>query len=709
MSPINPKATATVRDYLTIETLIRERPSLANMERAVQLFPSCVMFWTSYLDFLIENPEKAYKIAGKAVENCAHVDLWRRYLALGKSLYRLPQLFPIYEKAVGEIGCDPKCVDFWIEYLYLLRAIFNTQLLVQYQVEDASRLPLGAYLLPLSSVRPPGLSEDLLDMEGINMMAETGVRPTIQLIRDVFQNALSVPMERIDSVWDEYQAFEQVIASAMNHMAQSIPVMPGMPPPPAALASVQCSKLLSEYSNRWIQSKQALKDVSRIYANVNMYFAPIPLESGTAEALRVNVLGWRRVLEWEKANPLKLNYMRFQARMAMVFKQCLMSNVYVSEFWFELFVARLCSEGYDGGLAVLHKGISEYLVNDVMLRVVVAMIYEETNEIDRAVNWLEDSLTFFETVVKRPAPSLLIHLVKLRMRSVGPMQARTTFMEYMHRKSIHVSHYGVFVEFSQLEKRALGNPENASTILELGKALFVDNPEALAALTRSDDEISPPPKLLSWDVKQAREHLRMGAMWPISYLDETPVTSTLDLIDIDGDDPVLSGNPLRPDPSRMNSYKPGMEYDGPSESAAGEDKFKSVPGSLRYLVNMLPRCEPGAVAETDSILKSLQTLDLPALNVANIRYRFEDDPQLDRIRRDRETGQTETSAGQGGANLKRLIMPSEDKVKDQYGVIIKSDYIDDERNQREFLSALAANIHRERINYKRHKLLTSIV
>ncbi len=742
MSQINPKALVTVREYFAMEALIRDRPSLANMEKAVQLFPSCAIFWTSYLDFLLENPEKAFKVAGRAVEGCPHIDLWRRYLSLGKSLFRLPQIFPIYEKAVVEVGCDPKAVDFWVEYLYLLRAIFNTQLMAQFNLEDPALLPLGSFLLPLSSNRPPGLTDDMVDLESIKSMSDANMRPTIQSIREIFQNALCVPMERIDAVWDEYQAFEQVIASAMTHIAQSMPVMPGMPPPPAAMASVQCSKLLSEYSNRWIQSKQALKSISRIYAPINMYFAPIPLDASTADVLRANVLGWRRVIDWEKSNPLKLNYARFQSRMATVFKQCLMSNVYVAEFWFDLFVSRLSADGYIAGLSVLHQAIDEYLVNDVMLRLVVALIHEETGDAEKAVEWLEQSLVYFETVAKKPVPSLLVHMLKLKLRCFGAVHARSTFLQFLEKKSMHLSHYGVFLTFARLEQRALCNKSNFRKVLELGIALFARDSNAVSALTsvlneeeESGDSISldqiSPPKILALDVDSARKALQYGNMWPHSSGEEYDVgkspAAQLDLIEIDADEAVIAGTPLRPDTSRMSSYKPGLEYDSPdgpegtaggSSSSNGEDRLRSVPASLKTLVHILPRCEPGSVAETDSILKALQTMDLPALSVASMKLlRFEEDPTVDRIRRERDAAAS-ALVGFGGDNsagsLKRLILPHEEKSgNEQFGFLhhIKSDGIadDDKGGQRDFLSALAANIHRERINYKRHKLLTPLV
>jgi len=698
----NPKARVSVADYVTLERLIRERPSLATLEKSVQLFPTCSMFWITYLEFLGETPDKAVKVAERAVLNCAHVDLWKRYLGLAKSLYRFPDFFPIYSKAVSSIGNDYQSIDFWLEYTYFLRAVFNLQTLNQYSVEDPSKLPPNAFLLPLSTVLPSGITEDMLDIEGLKLVDE---RPSLASIREVFQNGLSVPMERIDSLWDEYQAFEQVVASAMNAMAQSIPVFPGMPPPPAALASIQATKMLSEYSNRWIQSKQGLREINRLYSAINLYFAPIPLDSATVYTLQPNILKWREILKHEKSNPLKLNFKRFSARIEFVLKQCLMVNVYVAEFWYELFIWKLSCSGFDEAVDVLKTAINEYLTSDITLRIVLALVYEETGRIADSKKYMSESLAYFDSIGV-PAPAILIHFIRFCVRCLGAVHGRNAFLDALRLKSIHLSP-AVIIAFAKLEWHSLQNSAGASKVLQIARDMYSNDllfqkelgslRSQIASCVAERLEKAPnvPTEWFERDSTDVHELVLRGFMASL----RSGSHDVGDRVELDiEEDERKTGGVCRPEITRMQSYKPGMDFDeGPVDTLRNKTASKSgLPSSLRALVSVLPNCE-GHVPDTDTVLRALQVMKLPAIAIASLK-RFEEDIHIESLRREKDAlaGPAVTSDGE---SLKRLI--GEEK---EDAMLMKADLLDDEKDQREFLSALAANIHRERINYKRHRL-----
>lgn len=678
---IDPKATITVSDYLTIERLVRERPSLSNLEKAVQLFPTCAMFWASYLDFLFENPEKALKIAQRAVEACPQVELWRRYLSLSKSTFRLPEVFPLYEKAIAAIGTDSKSSDFWIEYLYIIRALHNTQVLVQFGcLEDPSNLPSTAILVPLSASIPAGLSADFLDVEGLKMIDSQ--RPTINSIRDLFHSALFVPMERIDAVWDEYQAFEQVVANAMVAMAQSMPTIGGMPPP-AMLAGVQASKLLTEYSTRWGQSKQGLKELERFYASINAYFAPLPLDANSVEIVQPNIRAWRKVLAFEKSNPLKLPYSRFRARMEWVIDQCLLSNVYVSEFWIEKTVWRLYHDGVLPAVTVLETAIREYLAHDVLLRLLIACLYEENGEISKAQSVFVESLAHF-TTFKKPAPSLLMHFIRFSGRCLSKVHARRLLLDHFASSSIHLD-VRVVCAFAKLELHCFNSAENAEKIIALGLERF---PNEIPTFERTLIEIRGG---RNDSGLTARGLLSKPAEIIINQILQTELlapTVSVDsgeaVVDISGEERT-AGGVVRPELSKMTTFRPGVDSNENEKSLVGKP--------LTALLELLPKITQSTVPDTDVVLGRIQRAVLPAVAVGR---RLDEDVQLDTIRRQRE----EKAA-------KRLLAAEEKRDDDD--VIIKSDlFLDEERDQREFLSALATNIHRERVCYKRNRLIAGV-
>ena len=697
----NPKSRISVADYVAIERLIRERSSLTTLEKAVQLFPTCAMFWVTYLEFLVENPEKAYQVAERAVSQCSHIDLWKRWLNLGKSIYRLPDFIHIYEKAVDAIGNDYQSVDFWLEYTYVMRALFNLQTLNQFSAEGPEQLPPNAFLLPLSTMLPPGITEDMVEVEGLKLIEN---RPTIASIRDIFQTALSIPMERIDALWDEYQAFEQVVATAMNTMAQSIPVFPGMPPPPAALASIQATKMLSEYSNRWIQSKQGLREISRLYSSVNLYFAPIPLDSSTVVTLQPNILKWREIITHEKCNPLKLNFKRFSARMNFVLRQCLMVNVYVAEFWYERFIWELSCNGYDAAHDVIQKAITEYLTRDSTLRIVLALILEEMGKIQEAFTHLNESVEFFSSV-GTPTPALFMHFVRFCVRGMGAAHGRNLFLRALREKSIHVTP-ALCLAFAKLEWITLQNPGGAREVLDLAESLFPNHLNfqvgncyfrkelQLAVAPTITKPTREPSNVMLCTLNDAQGCVLQGFMASLR-MDSNDRGDMVEL-DVLEDEEKAIGGVRRPELSRMQPYKPGMEFDEAPMDIGHRKTRSGLPSSLRALLTVLPVCE-GHVPDTDTTLRALQVMQLPAIAISTLK-RFEEDIQIENLRREKEAAGG-LAVIQDGETLKRLIGDEKDE-----NMLIKADLLDDEKDSREFLSALAANIHRERVNYKRHKL-----
>jgi hypothetical protein len=590
---------------------------------------------------------------------------------------------------------DSKSVDFWIEYLYILRALYNTQVLVQYQcVDNPAALPPTAVLVPLSAQIPTGLNADFVDVEGLKIIQ---YRPSITSIREMFQAALFVPMDRIDTIWDDYQAFEQIVANTMVSMAQNLPTIGGMPPP-AMLAGVQASKLLTEYSTRWGQSKQGLKELERIYAAVNAYFAPLPLDTSSAETVKSNIFAWRRVLEFEKSNHFKLPYHRFRARMEWVQNQCLLSNVYVSEFWVEKCVWTLTHEGMVQGIMVLESAIREYLAHDVLLRLVLACLHEESGEVSKAQAVFVDSLSHF-TTAKKPVPSLLMHYVRFAARCLSKVHARTIFLDHFASGSIHVD-ARVVCAFAKLELRCFNSAENAQRVLELGKARFSKNGEAMAAFVKTEKELSgnqhesflvriDGDSLIAKSMNLVTEAIVQSAlMTPSTDINE-------EVLDVSEEERNFAGI-RRPELSKMMSFRPGM--DGPDMGPGMENPGGVGKSSLLALIELLPKVTRSTVVDTDVVLSRLQRAELPPVTIGG--KRFDEDPQVESMRRQRE----EKAAA---AALKRLLAANE--AKDSEDVIIKSDlYLDEESEQREFLSALASNIHRERMNYKRLKLVVSL-
>ena len=479
----------------------------------------------------------------------------------------------------------------------------------------------------------------------------------------------------------------------MVAMAQNMPTIGGQPPP-AMLAGVQASKLLTEYSTRWGQSKQGLKELERIYANVNAYFAPLPLDSASAETVRMNIIAWRRVVAFEKGNPFKLPYSRFRSRMDWVLSQCLVSNVYVSEFWIEKAVWTLFHDGMVAALSVLESAVREFLAHDVLLRLLIACLYEEKGYIVRAQSIFVDSLAHF-SVYKKSAPALWMHYIRFSARCLSKVHARTILLDHYASASVHLD-CRVMCAFAKLELRCFNSPNNAVKILELAHGKFATE-DSRVLLQETWNEVNGTTRdygltsaLLSRPMKDVEECVLETELMSLVQTSSSGMDEDA-IVDISGDDNRKGGGVYRPELSKMMSFRPGVDELGTSSTR----DMSNVPKSLLSLVELLPRITRSTVPDTDVILGRIQRAVLPPVSVSK---RLEDDSQMETIRRQREE--------------KRLLASAEIAKKapaddGDGGVVIKSDlYLEEERDQRQFLSALATNIHRERVYYKRHKLIT---
>ncbi|EER05342.1 RNA cleavage stimulation factor, putative [Perkinsus marinus ATCC 50983] len=496
-------ASVNLQDITKLLASLDARPTVSKFESAVTKYPSAAVFWIKYLDYMSEtvgaDAKRRAALSVRATEHCPIVAIWERHLANVKAAQPLAQLLPTYSDALQAVGQDRDSGRLWMEYGYLLKMLYNHQQKNAFALtrgdtssedvsEDPDKRGDTPLELPVPDEPPPGISLALVSEANLEQVS---FQSSIDIIRQHYQDAVSTPSNFIDQLWDEYQEFEQAIHNHEQKDEKKKPVAVGWEQGHYGdgVGPSLCSRLLTEYSNRYMSSKQVYKELTRLYGQIIPLAVPVPLTSESARKLRRNIKGWRQVLLYEKSNPLQLPQPEcaeaLRARVDLVFRQCLMGNAYVAEFWYDYFVWQysyqlqlLVRPTESAPVETLRTAINKYLPYDVCLRLVLAMVLEEEQsnyglrktddagrQVDEADQTYTDLLSVFDSI-QQSCPTGLVHYLRYKCRTYGIEKCRELFTQQLTSKSRHMS-AEVIVDMARLEYRVVKNVAAAEYLLRM--------------------------------------------------------------------------------------------------------------------------------------------------------------------------------------------------------------------------------------------------
>ena len=767
----------TLLEIAELEEQMQTNPSVAIFERALRRIPSAAMYWLRYIDFLSDFPDKAVRIAERGVLVCPHSDLWKKYVALTKDVaVGLGEVLAVLTKATHGIGAYYKSGELWVEWLHVLKVVYNHQLGVGMVSEGEAAttsnlltiggmpgvissgmggvLPAGggysemqpvevtvACKLPMSRSTPAGLpSALLLDKFGLDSVTQ---RPDIASIRAAYQSALASPIDRLDFIWDEYQAFEQTVGASI------------------ATQTVIAQRALSSFSSRYLKSKQNYKELSKLHSAINQYVLPLPLTFETAVRMKNQIIAWRQLLTYEEANHGGVSIDVLRRRVDLAYRQCIMGGCYVSEFWYGWFLWLYTQGLIDEGLAILVRAIEDYLPGDVLLRLVHASALEDAGRLGLAE---KAYLSILEVPEKSDqgsisslsgAPLGFVQYLRFTARTQGPVATRKLFLSAFLGRAKYCNPTAV-VAFARLERYAFSDPVASERVLQAGLNRWGDEGKeeiggALVDLItdlRGGNEadalrqslgvkrteydgtrrLAPIPAISS--IKTAaefRELLSWRGLAP--KLQAEAVSSSVEVgdedagaVDLEGDVLYLDGSEeqavgvRRPILRRLQIFKPQFDQEEAEPlDIINDESLDGVPNSLRTLLTLLPAKDHVKVGapSADAVIKVVRATQPPV--IAGDKFKeLSKDTNLARLRnKEARTGElvSTTLAPVKTLNLKRLFVGEDVTQKREDGDdaelegeagVKKSEPVDEEMI--DFLSAIADNVHRERIQYRRHRL-----
>lgn len=437
-------------------------------ERAVVQFPLGARIWGVYAEWCeTQDPVKALAIYRRCLQSVPMMNLWMSYLSLSKRHRSLEAIFKAYSEALDLLGTDARAGNIWVEYLTLLKHAYNlVEKKVNPDAEVSGRL-LAEDLNPIETARrgmKPVMRKkaeedkalDIGDDEFLRVGELIGVNAS--MLRGVFQRAVCTAHVALDKIWVAYEQFEKSLGNPQ--FAQ---------------------KLLSEYQPTYIRGKAASKELQTICQGIDFLAVPIPPQPQNIAQQEKSLDRWRRLVHYERTNPLRLGRTDVNVRVSLVYQQASMGLAYHADIWYD-FISWLDLSGQrERATQVLRQAIQRFLPQDLTLRLLLAHRHELV-ESPLSVASSEMAENEYQSILDdmpTPCPLALINKLAFVRRQKGATVFRGTFLEAT-QSSRHCT-WEVYVFAALTEYHVFGEFNLAVKVFRYGLEKYGDREPSLLA------------------------------------------------------------------------------------------------------------------------------------------------------------------------------------------------------------------------------------
>ncbi|GAA5873550.1 hypothetical protein JCM16303_001161 [Sporobolomyces ruberrimus] len=267
--------------------LLQEVESKGDLERTREVyekflstFPDASQQWISYCDLELShsNFSQVEAIFSRCLRISTSVDLWRFYLDY---IRRINPIDPTnleaakqtrsiiagaFEFALAHIGQDRRAGDLWFEFINFLR-------------EGPTR----------------GTWEEQQKMDAL---------------RKAFQRAVQVPLNNVEQIWQDYNAFEN------------------------GLSKMTAKKFIAELSPSYMTARKCLRELRAQHDALYTPLLPHPPNWSSVQS--INALeGWKRYLAFEESNPLEMDDVgSVMNRVSFAYRKALACLRFYAEIWY---------------------------------------------------------------------------------------------------------------------------------------------------------------------------------------------------------------------------------------------------------------------------------------------------------------------------------------------------------------------------------------
>ncbi|KAI9031293.1 hypothetical protein DFJ74DRAFT_655243 [Hyaloraphidium curvatum] len=309
-----------------------------SFERFLKQFPTSARHWIAYADFEIArgDVQRIESIFARCLRSVLDVDLWNCYLSYVRKRYN-------NDKDATHRSTVQKAFEFVLQNVGL----------------DKDSGPLwGDYIAFLKTGETRSTYEEQQKMD---------------LLRKTYHRALSAPIANIEQLWRDYDSYEN------------------------GLSRMTAKKFISDRSPGYMLARSAQRELrirleSLDIAQKNWLAKPPTWSEKECQIL----MTWKRYIEWERSNPMKLDDKSGLAnRVVYAYKRALLMLRMFPELWHEA-SAYLSEVGRgEDAVAMLKQGV-EAVPTSILLHMSLADLLETRNQVPAAKQLYETLLTNLE-------------------------------------------------------------------------------------------------------------------------------------------------------------------------------------------------------------------------------------------------------------------------------------------------------------------------
>ncbi|KAJ6544221.1 hypothetical protein B0H19DRAFT_1076360 [Mycena capillaripes] len=243
-------------------------------------YPNTASAQTAYLQHFLDSPTsygEAEELLNKFLRTSPSAELWKFYLDYVRRTNSGPKTYETvrkaYDFALAHIGQDRDSGSIWAEYIQFLNATETSTTWATQQKMDA--------------------------------------------IRKVYQRAVQTPLDNVEQLWTQYEAFEM------------------------GLNKITAKKFMSDLSPAHMQARTVLRQLTihlnGLGNNSNPTGISLPAPATFSGQERQLIGRWKAYLKWEEGNPLELedkDRAIFIGRVEKVYRKAVIRMRYYPEIWF---------------------------------------------------------------------------------------------------------------------------------------------------------------------------------------------------------------------------------------------------------------------------------------------------------------------------------------------------------------------------------------
>ncbi|KAG1139413.1 hypothetical protein G6F37_009687 [Rhizopus arrhizus] len=177
-------------------------------------------------------------------------------------------------------------------------------------------------------------------------------------MRRAYQKAVTIPLNNVEHLWKEYDQWE----NSLNRLT--------------------AKKFLGEKSSAYMTARTALREMRLLTDSIHNHTVPLPPQWSEPEINQLEQ--WKKYIEWEKSDPLRLeDSVAVMERVVYAYQQAFLALRFYPEIWYSFAAYCLEQDKAEKALTVYKEAI-EIMPTSLLLNFSYAELCESRKQIDEA-------------------------------------------------------------------------------------------------------------------------------------------------------------------------------------------------------------------------------------------------------------------------------------------------------------------------------------